>query len=308
MQRATAVQAIAIRGDVQSACNATHIVEQRVGTSDAVGAPVALRGAACAYLASASDGAWIAGNATSLARLERDGRVRVLPLDADLSLLDVLAADATSLQAVTLTRELRRLDVDWSAGTVASAAVLGSLPASVRAAARAPGAADVLAVTSDAVLLNNRTVALAAPNETLRDVALWRCAPVLLSDARGVVVLSNVSLCPATAAPPRTFETAATTTTDDFETEPDESAGGVVPGFEGTVDARGAAKSRPPSLGLGVDAARRDVGFGPFSIAAVVVAVLAFAVLSALIARAVRNSVRLGRLAPNRANPWKTGD
>lgn len=304
-------QAIAMFNDELSLCNATHIVRQRIADRFPLGDAIALLGAPCAYLASAGDGMWITGNATSMVRVGNGSVVRVHL--AELLVFDVVAAASGGgrLHAVTLAREHRRLEVDWAAGTVESVELTAvSLGPAAVAATRGASAADVLWATSDAVLLNSETVARAAANESFRDVALWRCAPVVLSGAGDVAVLSNVSVCEATTttAPPRTFETAATTTADDFETEPGEGSGGPVPGFEGTVDARGAAKSRPPSLGLGVDVARRDVGFGPFSITAIVVAVLAFVVLSALIYRAMRNYIRLGNLAPNRANPWKTGD
>jgi hypothetical protein len=172
-------------------------------------------------------------------------------------------------------------------------------------------------VTADRTTLLVGNASTAASSTLYTDVgALWldfvlaRCALLVLrrNDSNVVrrVDLSSV-LCATTVPPPSTTSFNGTTRT--FETARTESGivgGGLVPGFEGTIDPRGAYAGRPPLLGRGVDPARADTNaYGPFSILMIVVAILACVVLSALVGRAVRHYVRQGRVAPNRGNPWR---
>lgn len=172
-------------------------------------------------------------------------------------------------------------------------------------------------VTADRTTLLVGNASTAASSTLYTDVgALWldfvlaRCALLVLNrNDRSVVRRVDLSslLCATTVPPPSTTRFNGTTRT--FETARTDSGiagGGLVPGFEGTIDPRGAYAGRPPLLGRGVDPARADTNaYGPFSILMIVVAILACVVLSALVGRAVRQYVRQGRVAPNRGNPWR---
>lgn len=139
------------------------------------------------------------------------------------------------------------------------------------------------------------------------DFALARCVVLVLRRGESAVIRVDLSrvLCATTVAPPATTATRSTLTFETMRTNTG-AGGGVVPGFEGTIDPRSALNGRPPLLGRGVDPARADGdAYGPLSILMIVAAIVACVVLSALLGRAVRNYAAQGRVPANRGNPWR---
>ena len=103
----------------------------------------------------------------------------------------------------------------------------------------------------------------------------------------------------------RPFEQTPAPPAEDEDDNFDFFGGEVIAGFEGKPDPRGGAIGRPDTLGRGVDPERQrtDV-WGPLSISALVIALLALIVLAVLIANAARRFHELGKVHPGRAKPW----
>ena len=319
--------ALAVYDDTLYLCNATHVVRQRAADRAVVGDAEALAASACAFLFAVDDRLLVVGHSETSVALLVNGTSLALSGRELPPLRDIVDAQRASESILRLrvllaaSPTIRRIDVNVTSGTavlVDDAAPADELPTATISAVRGVGTSLLVLSAQGNVSVyapetQTATVLATAPG-ALRwaDVALWRCSPLVL-DGAGAVVELNVSLCSTSTALPTTtlrmtFETARVTTNDFVDEDGTGVQNGFVPGFEGTVDARGAAKSRPPSLGLGIDPSKRTDNFGPFAISAVVVAVVAFIGLSALIARATSNYLRLGRVAPNRRETWKTGD
>lgn len=232
--------------------------------------------------------------------------------------LQFRALIASTSQALAWMQLYNLIEVDGDTAQSAFRAdpVGGAVPVAT-AVARIDSLADrvLLAdVTTDrtTLLVGNATTAAATvlfvdAGSRWLDFALARCVVLVLRRNENQVIRVDLSrvLCATTIAPPSTLATLSTRTFETMRTNTG-AGGGLVAGFEGTIDPRSALDGPPPLLGRGVDPARADTNaYGPLSILMIVAAIVACVVLSALLGRAVRHYIAQGKVAPNRGNPWR---